>query len=74
MKEDSNKKIKEALAKKINDALNKNYKSDNPRWITRKELAKIAGISESVLYLVLKGEASVDSALKVCKVLNIKLL
>lgn len=64
-----NKKIKDALAKKINDALD-----SYDLWITRKQLAKMAGISESVLYLVLKGEASVDSALRVCKVLNIELL
>lgn len=42
-------------------------------WITRKELAKMAGVSETTLYQALKGKASLDSLMKVAKVLNIKI-
>lgn len=71
-----NKKVKEALAEKILYKLNDisiildrfNLK------ITHAEYAKKAGISESAYYNVLKGNASVDTALKICKVLNIELL
>lgn len=74
--EDKNKKIKEALAEKILYKLNDisiildrfNLK------IAHSEYAKEAGVSESAYYLALKGEASVDTALKVCRILNIELL
>jgi predicted transcriptional regulator len=62
-------KIKQELARRINEELD-NY----DLWITRKQLAKMAGISESTLYLVLKGKATVDYALRVCKVLKIELI
>ena len=42
-------------------------------WITRKALAKMAGVSESTLYQALKGEGSLDNLMKVAKVLNIKI-
>jgi DNA-binding phage protein len=61
-------KIKKQLADKINKALD-----TSDLWITRKELAKMAGVSETALYNVLKGKASIDSALKVAKVLGIEL-
>ncbi len=75
MKND-NKKVKEALAEKILFKLNDisiildrfNLK------ITHAEYAKEAGVSESSYYQALKGEASVDTALKICRVLNIDLL
>lgn len=71
-----NQRIKEALAEKILFKLNDisiildrfNLK------ISHSEYAEKAGLAESTYYMVLKGQASVDSALKVCKVLNIKLL
>ena len=62
------KQLKIKISEQINEILDK-----SDLWITRTELAKMAGISETTLYLVLKGKASVDYMLKVCKVLNIKI-
>ena len=61
-------KIKQQLAAKIKKVLD-----TSDLWITRKELARMAGISETALYNVLKCKASIDSALKVAKVLKIEL-
>lgn len=72
----NNQQIKDALAEKILYKLNDvsiildrfNLK------ISHSEYANKAGIAESTYYQVLKAEASVDSALKVCRILNIDLL
>lgn len=42
-------------------------------WITRKELAKMAEVSETTLYNALKGQGSLDNLMKVAKVLNIEI-
>jgi DNA-binding phage protein len=42
-------------------------------WITRKALARMAGVSETTLYKGLNGEGSLDNLMKVAKVLNIEI-
>jgi len=68
-------KIKQQLTAKIKKEMDdlKKVSDNSNRWVTRKEFAKIVGISETCLYNVLKGKASIDSALKVAKVLKIEL-
>ena len=41
-------------------------------WITRRELAEMAGVGQATIYNVLNGTASTDSMHKVAKILNIK--
>lgn len=61
--------IKKIISDKINDVINK-----SDLWITRKELARMAGVSEGTLYKVLKGDGSLDSINKVAETLNINIL
>ena len=62
------KKLKTKISIEIKKTL-----ENSELWITKKELARWAKMSESTLYKALKGEGSLDNLMKVAKVLNIKI-
>ncbi len=62
------KQLKQKISLEIKKTL-----ENSELWITRKVLARMAGVSETTLYSALKGEGSLDNLMKVAKVLNIKI-